>query len=54
MAQADADSIGKNVTFPLRLPASQERGDLLLQRWRLARAQGLPPHLRLDLGDDGQ
>jgi hypothetical protein len=29
MAQAGADSIGENVTFPLRLPTNQERGDLL-------------------------
>jgi hypothetical protein len=52
MAQADADSIGENITFPLRLPTSQERGDELLLRWRLGRSLGLPPSLRLP--EDGQ
>jgi hypothetical protein len=42
MAQADADSIGENVPFPLRLPTAQERADELLLRWRLARAAGIP------------
>jgi hypothetical protein len=48
MAQADADSIGELVTFPLHLPTPQERADELLMRWRLGRSLGLPPTLKLD------
>jgi hypothetical protein len=33
---------------PPRLPSPQEKADDLLQRWRLWRAAGVPPHLRLD------
>jgi hypothetical protein len=35
---------------PPRLPTAQERADELLMRWRLERAAGLPPHLRLEDG----
>ena len=31
-----------------RVPTPQERADELLQRWRLARAAGIPPHSRLE------
>jgi hypothetical protein len=36
---------------PPRAPSSQERGDILLMRWRLERATGVPPVERLS-GDD--
>jgi hypothetical protein len=55
MAQADADSIGENLSFPIRLLATpQQRADALLQKWRLGRAAGLPPAFRLDPEDAGQ
>ncbi len=33
---------------PPRPPTSQERADDLLQRWRLARAAGIPANRRLE------
>jgi hypothetical protein len=35
-------------TLPPRIPTPQERADELLQRWRLARAAGIPAALRLE------
>jgi hypothetical protein len=49
MIRTDADVIGENLTFPIKLLATpQERADELLMRWRLGRSLGLPPTLRLD------
>jgi hypothetical protein len=59
MAQADrvyitpplSTSASDQPTFPPRIPTSQERGDELLQRWRLARAACVPAERRLDRED---
>jgi hypothetical protein len=52
MAQAVTDSIGENVTFPIRLLATpQMRADELLQKWRLARVAGISASYRLDEAD---
>jgi DNA-binding response OmpR family regulator len=51
MAQVDSESTTaapKSGALPPRSPTSQERADELLMRWRLARAAGIPPHLRLE------
>jgi hypothetical protein len=39
----------ENIPFLPRPPTPQERADELLQRWRLARAAGVPAHLRLEV-----
>jgi hypothetical protein len=44
MARANPDN---SITTPPQPPTSQERGDELLMRWRLARAAGVPADLRL-------
>ena len=33
---------------PPRPLTPQQRADALLQRWRMERAAGIPPHLRLE------
>jgi hypothetical protein len=55
MAQADRvftppirTSASDQPTLPPRAPTPQERADELLRRWRLARAAGVPPALRLE------
>jgi hypothetical protein len=40
--------------LPPKPLSSQEWGDLLLMRWRLARVAGIPAAFRLSLEDDGQ
>jgi hypothetical protein len=45
MARANPDN---SMTTPPQPPTSQERGDELLMRWRLARAAGVPAELRFD------
>jgi hypothetical protein len=52
MAKADPDITSEPLPLPPRPLTPQERADLLLQRWRLSRAAGLPPAFRLD--GDGQ
>ncbi len=48
MAQADSESTEDRPAFPPRVPTPQERADELLQRWRLARAAGIPTDRRLE------
>jgi hypothetical protein len=38
----DASAIDHPIMLAPRVPSSQERADELLQRWRLARAAGIP------------
>ena len=43
MAQPADESIHEFLSFPIRLLATpQQRADALLQKWRLARAAGIP------------
>jgi hypothetical protein len=51
MIKANPDITSEPCLLPPRPPTSQERADLLLQRWRLGRSLGLPPAFRLSLED---
>jgi hypothetical protein len=52
MTQADCVHSTPRAILPApRPPTSQQRADELLMRWRLARAAGIPAHLRLDRED---
>jgi hypothetical protein len=52
MAKADSvHSTPRTNTSAPRPPTPQERADELLQRWRLARAAGIPAYRRLDRED---
>jgi hypothetical protein len=53
MAQADPDITSEPLPIPPRPLSSQQRGDMLLMRWRLARAAGIPANRWLD-EEDGQ
>jgi hypothetical protein len=52
MLKADPDITSEPLPLPPKPLSSQQRGDLLLQRWRLARVAGIPADFRLP--EDGQ
>ena len=47
MSKAEQEDTTRPPLMPPRAPTSQERGDQLLMRWRLARAAGIPAGRRL-------